>query len=413
MMITIKNILNQKLEHQDIILNNYNDPANEINIDGSNLLVLPGLIDPHVHFRVPGLEEKEDWRHGARAAFKGGYTTVFDMPNTKPATTTLERLQYKYELINQQLLEVNLPLKYKLWFGADKNNFQEIIKVKDKGIIGIKVFMGSSTGDLLMDDLSSLHAIYALAKAHNLIIALHAEDELIIQQNLALYKNSNNFADHSKIRSIDASVKAVSLVIELATIYQVPSYILHVSTKEEIAIIAAAKTKDVPIFAETCPHYLFLNDSFYQSLQGKAKMNPPLRSKDEQDYLWQALNDGVIDTIASDHAPHTLEEKQLPLCKCPSGVPGIETTLPLMISSYFDKKISLSKIVDLLHSRAQHIFNLADNDDLIFVDIKNYYTVDEQKLCTKTKWSPFAGLNLTGWPKYVYTCGRFIDLSQF
>jgi dihydroorotase len=272
--------------------------------------------------------------------------------------------------------------------------------------------MGSSTGDLLMDDLSSLHAIYALANAHNLIIALHAEDELIIQQNLALYKNSTNYADHSKVRSIEAAVTAISLVIELAKLYKVPSYILHVSSQKEIELIALAKSKNIPIYAETCPHYLFLDDTSYQTLNGKAKMNPPLRNKNEQKYLWQALNDGVIDTVASDHAPHTLEEKQQPLCKCPSGVPGIETTLPLMISAYLDKKISLNRIIELLHSKAKEIFNLPNNDDLIFIDIKNYRKVNEQELHTKAKWSPFVGLNLTGWPQYVYTGGRFIDLSK-
>ncbi len=407
-MIIVKNVLNAKFERENFTFAN-ND---NLEIDGSNLLVLPGLIDPHVHFRVPGLEEKEDWHHAAKAAFKGGYTTVFDMPNTKPATTTYERLQQKYEIINKQLTEINLPLKYRLWFGADKNNFQEIIKAKGAGVIGIKVFMGASTGDLLMDDLSSLHAIYALASAHNLMIALHAEDELIIQQNLALYKNSTNYADHSKIRSIEAAVTAIRLVIELTKLYKVPSYILHVSSQKEIELITLAKSQNIPIYAETCPHYLFLDDTSYNTLSGKVKMNPPLRNKNEQKYLWKALNDGVIDTIASDHAPHTLEEKQQPLCKCPSGVPGIETTLPLMISAYLDKKISLNRIIELLYSKAKEIFDLPTNDDLIFIDIKNYRKVNEQELHTKTKWSPFAGLNLTGWPQYVYTCGRFIDLSK-
>ena len=406
-MLTITNILMPDQSRQTIC----RPYREDIQIDGSDYLALPGLIDPHVHFRVPGMEDKEDWQHASKAAMRGGITTVFDMPNTKPATTTKERLDSKFAIINQQLAEVQIPLRYKLFFGADKNNFQEIAKVKDE-IVGIKVFMGASTGDLLMDDESSLHAIYALAKAYNLIIALHAEDELTIRENAQKYADETDFSYHSKIRSPDAAKKAVELVIKLSALYNVPSYLLHVSTQVELELVKVAKQNGVPLYIETCPHYLFLDDSDYPELNGLAKMNPPLRSSQDQGYLWQALNDGLIDTIGSDHAPHTLGEKQQPLCRCPSGVPGIETTLPLLITAWQQGKLTLAKIVELLHGNPQRIFNLATNDDLVLVNIQEYRILSDEQLATKCGWSPFSGRKLTGFPHYVFTQGKFFDLRN-
>lgn len=403
-MLTITNILMPDETRQTLT----RDYPEDLTIDGTDLLALPGLIDPHVHFRVPGLEDKEDWQHASVAALKGGVTTVFDMPNTKPATTTQERLQNKFVIIDGQLAEVDLPLRYKLFFGADKNQFHEIVKVK-ADIAGIKVFMGASTGDLLMDDESSLHAVYALAKAHGLLIALHAEDELIIRNNAAKYADQTDFKYHSIIREPQAAVKAVQLVIELAELYQVPSYILHVSTQGELDLVKAAKARGVMVYIETCPHYLFLDDSQYSNLNGRGKMNPPLRSKIDQDVLWQALNEGVIDTIGSDHAPHQLNEKEQPLCKCPSGVPGIETTLPLLITAWRENKLSLAKLVALTHDNPQQIFNLPVNDDLVLVDIVNYRELSDAQMASKCHWTPFVGMNLTGFPRYVFTQQRLID----
>ncbi|MDD3266106.1 MAG: dihydroorotase [Burkholderiales bacterium] len=406
-MITINNVLMPD-ETRKTITREYHE---DITIDGSNLLALPGLIDPHVHFRVPGLEDKEDWQHASIAAIKGGYTTVFDMPNTKPATTTKERLDNKFQIINQQLSEVDMPLRYKLFFGADKNQFHEIVKVKDD-IVGIKVFMGASTGDLLMDDESSLHAIYALAKVHGLIIALHAEDELIIRNNAAKYADETDFKYHSIIREPEAAVKAVDLVIKLTEIYGVTSYILHLSTIGELELVKKAKERGLPVFVETCPHYLFLDESMYPTLNGRGKMNPPLRTKNDQDILWNALNDGVIDTIGSDHAPHKLGEKEQPLCKCPSGVPGIETTLPLMLTAWKQNKVKLSKVIELTHANPQKIFSLAKNDDLVLVDIVTSKILTDENMATKCKWTPFVGMELIGFPRFVFTQNRLIDCEK-
>lgn len=406
-MIKISNVLTPSGARRDFILPEKND----LILDGSKLLVLPGLIDPHVHFRVPGMEHKEDWVHGSIAAFKGGYTTVFDMPNTKPATTTEERLNDKIKLIDNQIRQSGLPMHYRLFFGADKNNFQEIVKVKDK-IVGIKVFMGASTGDLLMDDESSLHAIYAIARHFNLPIALHAEDEVIIRENIAKYSNETDFKYHSIIRSKDAAIKAVELVIKLTRIYGVKSYLLHLSTASELDLVREAKKEGLPIYAETCPHYLFLDDSMYDSLHGLGKMNPPLRNKIEQESIWSAIQDGTIDTIGSDHAPHTLEEKNEPLCKCPSGVPGIETSLPLMLTAYKNGLVSLNTLVKIMHENPRKMFNLQKCDDLVFANIEDYRELNNNQLCTKSKWSPYSGMNLTGFPEYLYCDGKLLEVKS-
>lgn len=406
-MLTITNVLMPD-ETRQTITRPYHE---NIIIDGSDLLALPGLVDPHVHFRVPGMEDKEDWQHASIAALKGGMTTVFDMPNTKPATTTQERLHNKFSIINSQLVEVQMPLRYKLFFGADKNQFSEIVKVKNE-IVGLKVFMGASTGDLLMDDESSLHALYALAKAHGLVVALHAEDELIIRQNSDKYKSETDFKYHSIIRAPEAAVKAVELVVKLTEIYGVTSYILHVSTAGELELVKQAKDRGLPVYVETCPHYLFLDDSMYPQLNGRGKMNPPLRNKLDQDILWDALNHGVIDTIGSDHAPHKLGEKEQPLCKCPSGVPGIETTVPLLINAWCRGKIKLARIVELLHDNPHKIFNLADNDDLVLVDVKNSKILKDENMATKCKWTPFVGMELIGFPRYIYTQGKLLDCDK-
>lgn len=400
------NVLNTREERQDITLK---DGLSQ-EIDGSKLVVFPGLIDPHVHFRVPGMEHKEDWVTGSNAAFNGGYTTVFDMPNTKPATVTHQRLHDKMKLIDEQIAKSGLPLNYRLFFGADKNNFQEIVKVKDQ-IVGIKIFMGASTGDLLMDDESSMHAVYAIAKAFNLPIALHAEDELIIRNNTEKYKDETDFKYHSIIRCPEAAIKAVELVIRLSKIYNVKSYILHISTKAEIDLIRKAKSENIPVYAETCPHYLFLDESMYGKLGALAKMNPPIRSPKEQEHIWTALNDGTIDTVASDHAPHTLSEKDQPLCKCPSGIPGIETTVPLMLTAYKQGKISLAKLEDLLYTNARNLFNLERSHNLVFANIVDYHILTHDRLCTKVKWSPFNGMNLTGYPEYIFANNKLFPLK--
>jgi dihydroorotase len=380
-------------------------------IDATGLTVFPGLIDPHVHFRTPGMEYKEDWCTGASAAIAGGYTTVFDMPNTVPATITAELLQEKKQLIDTQLQAVNIPLRYQLFFGADKNHLSEIHRVKDK-IIGIKVFMGCSTGNLVIDDDESLHAVFAIAASLNLLVAVHAEDEHRIVARKKEFLTCSRYSDHSMIRDVETAVIAVEKAITLAKIYKTKLYILHVSTKEEIDLIKKAKQAGLSVYAETTPHHLFLNDEAYSTLHGKAVVNPPLRALHHQAELFQAIKDGVIDTIGSDHAPHTPEEKSQAYGLCPSGMPGIETTLPLLLSAYHQGLLTLPEIVSLTATRAQTIFELTPNQDIVLVDLNKKLTVNSKQLKTKCAWSPYEDKILQGWPIYTIIQGHCFKIGK-
>lgn len=383
----------------------------DIELDASGLTIFPGLIDPHVHFRTPGMEHKEDWRTAAKAALRGGYTTVFDMPNTMPPTVSLDLLQHKKQLIDEQLHEVGIPLRYELFFGADKAHLSEIHQVKD-GVIGIKVFMGCSTGNLVIDDDESLHAVFAIAATQNLLVAVHAEDEALICERKLTFKNANQYSDHSRIRDPEVAVRAVEKAIALTRIYGSRLYILHLSTADEVALVKQAKIAGLPVYAETTPHHLFLNDQAYAHLAGHAVVNPPLRADSHQPFLFEAIRDGIIDTIGSDHAPHLPKEKARPYGQCPSGMPGIETTLPLLLTAHRQGLISLEKIISLTHTRARDIFGLPEHDDIVLVDMNAEQTVHGNQLKTKCGWSAFEGQTLRGWPKHVVLNQQYYDLSQ-
>lgn len=419
-MITLKNVMIPQGEEFDFVRqHHYYDAASQSflipshedkTIDASHLTAFPGLIDPHVHFRTPGQEYKEDWRTAAKATLKGGYTTVFDMPNNIPACVTRERLHDKKALIEQQLKDVGLPIHYELYFGADKNHFDEIHKVCDE-VIGIKVFMGSSTGDLLMDDDSSLHAVFSIAAHMDMMVAVHAEDECMIQERSKQYCDETSHHIHSVIRTPEVAARAVEQAISLSRLYGTRLYILHVSSIPELELIKAAKEEGLPVYAETSPHHLFLNDTFYETLHGKVQMNPPLRSPEHQPALFEAIHSGVIDTVGSDHAPHTVEEKSGPYGQCLSGVPGMETNFPLLLNAYSQDKLSLNEVARLTSGRVKQMFNYTGHNDIVFVDLEKQKRVEESELKTKCAWSPFAGWDLNGWPVYSLVGDLFIDLE--
>lgn len=362
------------------------------------LTILPAVIDPHVHFRTPGLEYKEDWRTGAKAAIRGGCTMVLDMPNTKPPTFTPALLKEKKALIDSQLHEVGIPLRYDLFFGADKQHLNEIPGVNHR-VIGIKVFMGCSTGNLVIDDDESLHAVFSLAAKENMLVAVHAEDEHLIHARKANFSGKMDYHVHSHIRNIEVATTAVAKAIALTRQYGTRLYILHVSSAEEVALIKAAKKEQLPVFAETTPHHLFFDTSAYESLDGKAVVNPPLRDKSNHEALFSAIHDKIIDTIGSDHAPHTLDEKSKMYGDCPSGMPGIEFMLPLLLNAYHQKLLSLDQVVSLTSTRAREIFTIPDFNDYVLVDLNKELTVTKTE--SKCGWTPYQGQTLRGWPVYT------------
>lgn len=405
-MIVIKNGNTVDGKKQNIVI-----PSDqEISIDASSYLILPGLIDGHVHFRTPGFPHKETWHTAAKAALFGGITTVFDMPNTSPTTITKERLLEKKKIIDEQLQECGISLRYELYLGADKNHFDEIPRCKEYAV-GIKIFMGSSTGDLLMDDVHSLEIAFKLAAEHHMVVAVHAEDEEMIHQRHQLY-SPNSYHFHSIIRNEEVAASAIQLALSLAKKYNTTLYILHVSTEEELNLIAKGKKEGINVFAETTPHHLFLSTSAYDTMQGKALVNPPLRHERHHEALWNGIKTGIIDTIGSDHAPHLLSEKNLPYGKAPSGFPGVQTTLPLMLTAYHQGLISLKKIVDLMHTNIRSLFDLPVNNDIVLVDLELEKTVVKEQLFSRPQWSPYEGMTLKGWPLHTIMKGKHYDLTE-
>lgn len=379
--------------------------------DGSHLLALPGLIDPHVHFRTPGLMHKENWVTASRAAICGGYTTVFDMPNTLPPTITAHALAQKKQLIDAQLQEAGIPLRYELFFGADKTHLAEIPLVRS-AVAGIKVFMGCSTGNLVIDDDESLAAVFELAAQNDLTVAVHAEDEAMMaeRKKQAGQLNGQDYARHSDIRNPEVAARAVEKAVSLVKKYKNRLYVLHVSTAEEIDLIRQAKQENLPVYAETTPHHVFLDDSAYGRIGGKAVVNPPLRTRQQREAVLSAIQAGVIDTIGSDHAPHTSAEKQKPYGECPSGMPGIETTLPLLLTACQDGLLTLEKVISLTCDMPRTIFRVSENEDWVLVDMKNERVVREEALATRCRWSAFSGRRLKGWPVVVRLRDEFFKL---
>ncbi len=363
----------------------------------ARIITIPALIDPHVHFRTPGAEHKENWLTGAMAAFAGGVTTVFDMPNNSPSIIDKKTLLAKKETINEQISQSGFPLRYYLYLGATDDNFTEFKKCSDE-IIGVKLFMGASTGSLLVSDLDCQKRIFAECARLGLVLAIHAEDENTILANKRNWTGDLNIQSHSQIRNYQVATNAIEKAIKLTREFGTKLYITHVSTVQELELIRTAKKTGLPVYCETTPHHLFLNTDDYGHLGTLGQMNPPLRAVEDNLALWEAINDGIIDTIGTDHAPHTLMEKKQPYGQAPSGVPGIETCLPLLINAYLEGKISLEKIIALTHTNIQDIFEIPAIDDTIQIDLDQTRIIKNENLKTKCQWSPFVGRELTGWP---------------
>ena len=365
-------------------------------IDAEGKYLMPGIIDDQVHFREPGLTHKGELYTESKAAVAGGITSFMEMPNTKPQTLTQELLEQKY----QRAKEVSLA-NYSFFMGASNDNLEEVLKTDPKNVGAIKIFMGSSTGNMLVDDKSVLENIFEKSK---MLIAVHCEDEATIQQNTAHYKSIYGedvpIEMHPKIRSDEACYKSSSMAIELAKKHNTRLHVFHLSTAKEMELFR----NDIPleekqITAEVCIHHLWFDDSQYADKGTHIKWNPAVKSKADKEAVFEALLDDRIDIIATDHAPHTLEEKNNTYFNAPSGGPLVQHALVAMLELYHQGKIRLEKIVEKMCHAPAICFQVENRGfiregyaaDLVLVEIDNPWEVTKDNILYKCAWSPFEG----------------------
>lgn len=302
-------------------------------------------------------------------------------------------------------------MRYLLYFGADQDHFDQIARVREETPL-LKIFMGCSTGGLVVESDEALDAAFRLAKEAGLIVAVHAEDEAILKEAKKKFPHATDPSFHSKMRPREAAIVATKKALQLAEKHNVTLYILHMSTKEEVALVREAKQRGLSIFAEAVTHHLFLTEKEYATLGTLVQMNPPLRTQQDQEALWEGVRDGTIDTIGTDHAPHTLAEKALPFGEAPSGIPGIETLLPLMLDAVNRGVLTLERMVELTRFKSEKLFRLPKNDDIVIVDMNLKKEVKEEELASKTKWTPYRGRVLQGWPLYTVLRGEVFETNQ-
>jgi dihydroorotase len=375
-----------------------------IEIDAQGLTLLPGVIDPQVHFREPGLEHKEDLFTASCACAKGGVTSFLEMPNTRPTTTTQQALDDKLQRASQKSL-----VNYGFFIGATAENLPDLLQAKPS--CGIKIFMGSMHGQLLVDQDAALEAIFSKGER---LIAVHAEDQGRINERRKEFAGIHDPAVHSQIQDNQAALLATQQALRLSKKYQRRLHILHMSTAEEADLLRQDKPSWVT--AEVTPQHLLLNTSAYGKIGTLAQMNPPLRSPHDNEVLWQALRDGVIDFIATDHAPHTLEEKAQEYPNTPSGMPGVETSLPLMLTAAMQGKCTVAQVSHWMSQAVAQGYGIPNKGaiapgydaDLVLVDLNTYRPVLREELLTKCRWSPFEGWNLTGWPVITIVGGQIV-----
>jgi len=373
-------------------------------IDADGLILLPGVIDPQVHFREPGLEHKEDLFTASCACAKGGVTAFLEMPNTRPLTTTQLALDDKLQRAADKCL-----VNYGFFIGATADNLPDLLQAKPTP--GIKIFMGSMHGQLLVDQETALESIFAKGDR---LIAVHAEDQDRIKQRRQEFAGIANPAVHSQIQDNQAALLATELALRLSKKYQRRLHILHMSTAEEASLLRQDKPSWVT--AEVTPQHLLLAADAYEKLGTLAQMNPPLRSPHDNTVLWQALLDGVIDFIATDHAPHTLEEKAQEYPNTPSGMPGVETSLPLMLTQAIQGRCTIAQVSHWMSTAVAQAYGIPKKGaiapgydaDLVLVDLNTYRPVRREELLTKCGWSPFEGWNLTGWPVMTIVGGQVV-----
>ncbi|RAL23931.1 dihydroorotase [Lujinxingia litoralis] len=388
-------------------------------VGGQGLWLWPGVIDAHVHFREPGPTHKEDWESGSAAAVSGGVTSVIEMPNTRPATTTVARLREK-----RRRALAKSRCNVGLFFGAGPDNLEEIVASRDEeAVAGLKIFMADSTGDLLVYRTEDLERIFEVYEGR---ISVHAEDERRMRERKALFAGHEEPSVHSEIRDAETAARAVAQAGDLARHYGRRLHVLHVSTRAELAALREAQEgaltegRGARITGEVCPHHLFLDVHDYELWGTRVQMNPPLRQVEDREAMWEALEHGEIAMIATDHAPHTPEEKAHPYGQAPSGVPGVELSLPLMLDAAFRGLCRYEDVVRWMCEGPAAVHGILDRGrveagayaDLVLIDPRMMRRVYDHDQRTRCGWSPYAGRDLTGWPVMTWVNGEVVFRRQ-
>ena len=380
-------------------------------IDGTGLHLLPGAIDPHVHFRDPGNTEKEDLESGSRAASAGGITSFLDMPNTSP------------NAINRSAIEAKIASAAKksvthhgFFIGATNSNISDLQSVEGMdGVCGIKIFMGSSTGDLLVHEQKYLENIFANTGG---IIATHAEDEERLQSRIPKFQHRKDIAAHAECRDVECALIATKRAAALANDHDHRLHIVHLTSGKEADWLAS--NKGDLITTEVCTQHLTFNQDDVEKLGSRALMNPPIRYTEDRDKLWERLKDGTIDCVVTDHAPHTLQAKSVGFPNAPAGMPGVETSLPLMLTHSVEGKCSVSDIVKWMCAGPAKVYGIKNkgslvegfDGDLTLVDLENNRVIQDSDTWTKVGWTPYAGMELTGWPIYTIVDGNIVHKRE-
>lgn len=385
------------------------DHANVIDAHGQ--LLLPGIIDDQVHFREPGLTDKAEIYTESRAAVAGGITTYMEMPNTVPNTLTQELLQDKYDIAEKRSLA-----NYSFYMGVSNDNIEEVLKTNKQKVCGVKVFMGSSTGNMLVDDEKTLDGLFSRS---DMLIAAHCEDEDTIKANLEIYRQRYNdsipFHTHPEIRSVEACYISSSRAVALAKKHGTRFHVLHISTAKETELFDnSIPLSEKKITAEACTHHLWFCDDDYEQKQALIKWNPAVKSKEDRAAVFQAVLDGRIDVLATDHAPHTFKEKQQPYLKCPSGGPLVQHALPAMMEFYHEGKITLEQMVEKMCHNPAILFDVKDRGyldegsfaDIVLVDPNSSWRVTPENLYYKCGWSPFMDQTFRAQVTHTFVSGH-------
>ncbi len=369
--------------------------ADESVVDATGQWLLPGMIDDQVHFREPGLEHKADFATESRAAVAGGITSYMEMPNSKPTTTTLDALEDKYARAAAKSLA-----NHAFYLGATNDNLDVIRSLDPRSACGIKIFMGASTGNMLVDNPYTLDAIFREAPT---IVVTHCEDTPTIDANLARererYGNAIPVERHPYIRSREACLKSSNLAVELARRHGTRLHILHITTADELALFSPGPLRGKRITAETCVHFLQFAEGDYAKLGNQIKCNPAIKSESDRQAIVAALREGRIDVLATDHAPHTIEEKSLPYDQAPSGLPLVQFALQCALEQVFDGAIPLERIVESVTHAPAELFQVKNRGylregyfaDLVLVDPRKPHTVRREEVLSRCGWSPFEG----------------------